>query len=197
MDPSNESNKQTTRSATRKVTIIQVEDEELHLPRIINRSPNNERLCDSGDTPLPDSATGKPAAGPSKSRKTAPLPTRARGPRKPPPSSAETQPCVTPQEMQVEVPPEGGVLEYLPGRHPLLPVVYRVESHPLVEKPHGTIYIGVLDLSRAAMENLFVAAANMELPNSPEQIKAKGVAFLLQYISLCLTILPRLCRIIP
>ena len=82
------------------------------------------------------------------------------------------------QETRMEVPsPPGGRLLSLPGRHPLLPVVYEVNEHPLVQKPHGKIYIGILDLARKAMEKLFVAAANMDLPNNRKQLKSKGTSF--------------------
>jgi hypothetical protein len=82
----------------------------------------------------------------------------------------------TPEDIGDEVPsPEGGILVSLPGRHKLLPIIYKLESHPLVKKPHGTIYVGVLDMSQKAMENLFAVAANMALHNTREQLDAKGM----------------------
>ncbi|KDR76755.1 hypothetical protein GALMADRAFT_210635 [Galerina marginata CBS 339.88] len=83
------------------------------------------------------------------------------------------------QETRIEVPaPHNGRLVSLPGRHLLHPVVYEVNDHPLVRKPHGKIYIGVLDFARKAMGDLFVKAANMDLPNDLKELKALGFAIL-------------------
>lgn len=71
--------------------------------------------------------------------------------------------------------PECGTLLSLPGRDPALPVLYTVASHSLVQKPHGTIYIGLLNQSPEAMENLFQEAANKELYNTQQQLDAKGM----------------------
>ncbi|KDR79831.1 hypothetical protein GALMADRAFT_136421 [Galerina marginata CBS 339.88] len=80
---------------------------------------------------------------------------------------------------RIEVPPpSNGRLISLPGRHPLLPVVYEVDDHPLVQKPHGKVYIGILDLSRKAMGKLFVVAANMDLPNNRRQLNSRGFVIL-------------------
>ncbi|KDR71681.1 hypothetical protein GALMADRAFT_213585 [Galerina marginata CBS 339.88] len=124
--------------------------------------------------------------GDSESRKFASLPARARPTQTkgaPPartrakantPSVSTTPVSVEGPETRIEVPPPAsGRLVPLPGRHPLLPVVYEVDEHLLVRKPHGKIYIGVLDLAKKAMASLFVAAANMELPNNREQLKSK------------------------
>ena len=79
-------------------------------------------------------------------------------------------------------PPSGLGVEKipLPGRHPMLPIIYRASTHVLVEPPHGNIYIGVLDFDRAAMNRLFNVAASLVPPDTEEEVDAQGMQHFLR-----------------
>ncbi|PPQ86374.1 hypothetical protein CVT25_002452 [Psilocybe cyanescens] len=74
---------------------------------------------------------------------------------------------------EVTLPPGARKMTELVGRDPLLPVLYELDQHPLVNHPCARIILGVADWSREAMAAHFRHSANTKVPRNKEDERNK------------------------
>ncbi|KAH7905766.1 hypothetical protein BJ138DRAFT_1227043 [Hygrophoropsis aurantiaca] len=71
--------------------------------------------------------------------------------------------------------PRLGAPIQIPGRNPILPPLFELASHEKYPNPAGKIFLQVIDGSAAGMEQVFSAAAQIEIPvGGPQSVKKMG-----------------------
>ncbi|PPQ90107.1 hypothetical protein CVT25_012271 [Psilocybe cyanescens] len=78
---------------------------------------------------------------------------------------------------EVALPPGARKMTELVGHDPLLPILYELDQHPLVNHPCAHIILGVADWSWEAMAARFCHSANTKVPRNKEDGIQQGIFY--------------------